>query len=138
LCTLYACPEQLYPKEACDASKAEMRKANLKWNGSMTVKEHPMHDGRRIPIKTLARKLSVEQYDHPAPFVDFKPYASRFVLPLKQSAGAACLAKVRSGDSVRNGQVIGEAPAGAMGATLHAPVDAKVLSISEQNIVLER
>jgi len=28
LCTLYACPEELYPKEACDQSKAEMKKAS--------------------------------------------------------------------------------------------------------------
>ena len=33
LCTLYACPEELFPKEACDDSKAEMRRQQMKWTG---------------------------------------------------------------------------------------------------------
>ncbi|HOT37631.1 MAG TPA: 4Fe-4S dicluster domain-containing protein, partial [Candidatus Latescibacteria bacterium] len=31
LCTLYSCPEELFPKEACDTSKDELRKAGFKW-----------------------------------------------------------------------------------------------------------
>ena len=49
LCTLFACPEELYPKEACDDSKAEMRRANVKWTGPTTVKPHAMRDGRHVP-----------------------------------------------------------------------------------------
>src|SRR6185503_15365405 len=48
LCTLYACPEELFPKEACDDSKMEMRRANLKWTGKTEVKPHPMREGRRV------------------------------------------------------------------------------------------
>ena len=53
LCTLYACPEELFPKEACDNSKAAMRAAGRKWAGPQTVKPHPMREGRRVPIKSL-------------------------------------------------------------------------------------
>src|SRR5664280_1732090 len=67
LCTLFACPEELYPKEACDDSRAEMRRANVKWTGPTTVKPHAMRDGRYVPIKTLTRKLNVHHYDLPAP-----------------------------------------------------------------------
>ena len=49
LCTLFACPEELYPKEACDDSKAEMRRANVKWTGPTTLKPHAMRDGRHVP-----------------------------------------------------------------------------------------
>jgi len=31
LCTLYACPEDLYPKEACDQAKTERRAAGLRF-----------------------------------------------------------------------------------------------------------
>jgi len=68
LCTLYACPEALFPKEACDDAKAEMRKANLKWSGPTRVQPHPMREGRRVPIKRLVQKLHVDAYDVPAPF----------------------------------------------------------------------
>ena len=37
LCTLFACPEELYPKEACDQSKAEMRQQNVKWSHECPV-----------------------------------------------------------------------------------------------------
>ena len=136
LCTLYACPEELFPKEACDDSKAEMRRLNQKWTGPTTIKPHPMRDGRHIPIKTLTRKLHVEQYDLPAPFWEGQLRSNRLVLALKQSAGSPCLAKVKQGDRVEAGQVIGEPAPNALGAILHAPVAGEVAEVTAQQIVL--
>jgi hypothetical protein len=45
-----------------------MRRLGQKWSGPVTVKPHPMHDGRRVPIKSLIRKLHIQAYDLPAPF----------------------------------------------------------------------
>jgi Na+-translocating ferredoxin:NAD+ oxidoreductase RnfC subunit len=138
LCTFYACPEELYPKEACDGSKAEMRKANLKWSGPTSVKPHPMHDGRRVPIKTLTRKLNVHPYDHPAPFVANGLSPTRLILPLKQSAGSPCAPKVKAGDHVAAGQIIGEPPPDAMGAILHSPMAGTIREVTPQHIVVEK
>ena len=136
LCTLYACPEALFPKEACDDSKAAMRRASIKWSGPMDVRPHPMHDGRRVPIKTLTRKLDVEQYDRPAPLRNHAVHPRRLLLPLKQHAGAPCEPKVAPGMGVRAGQVIGEPPANALGAILHAPLAGTVEAVTRQDIVL--
>jgi hypothetical protein len=95
LCTLYGCPEELYPKEACDQSKAAMRKDNIRWSGRMDVQVHPMREGRRVPIKSLMRKLSISEYDHPAHWTATTIEPARVVLPLKQSAGVANLSVVR-------------------------------------------
>ena len=138
LCTLFACPEELYPKEACDDSKAELRRANIKWTGPTTVKPHAMRDGRHVPIKTLTRKLNVQDYDLPAPLWTGRLEPGRLVLPLKQSAGAPCEPKVRVGDKVTAGQVIGEPAANALGANLHAPLAGTVREVTSQQIVLER
>jgi Na+-translocating ferredoxin:NAD+ oxidoreductase RnfC subunit len=138
LCTLYACPEELYPKEACDDSKAAMRAANLKWTGPSTVKPHPMRDGRHIPIKTLTKKLHVQQYDLPAPLWQGKIEPHRLILPLKQSAGTPCLPRVKTGENVAAGQLIGEPAADALGANLHAPMSGTVREVTGQQIVLER
>jgi Na+-translocating ferredoxin:NAD+ oxidoreductase RnfC subunit len=138
LCTLYACPEELFPKEACDAAKAEMRQKHIKWAGPMNPKPHPMHDGRRVPIQTLTRKLHVEAYDLPAPFDPIALSPSRMVLPLKQSAGTAVLPTVKVGDRVKTGQSVGEPAANALGAVLHAPVGGVVREVSNQRIILER
>jgi Na+-translocating ferredoxin:NAD+ oxidoreductase RnfC subunit len=137
LCTLYACPEELFPKEACDDAKASMRAKQIKWTGPMNPQPHPMHDGRCVPIKTLAKKLHVLEYDVPAPLSAETISPTRLVLPLKQSAGTACLPKVKAGDRVSAGQVIGEPAPNALGAILHAPVAGTVRTVSEQQIILE-
>ncbi len=138
LCTLYACPEDLYPKEACDDSKLEMRRANLKWTGKVEVKPHPMRDGRRVPIKTLMKKLAIQEYDHPAHLekVDFQP--KRVMLALKQNAGAANRPLVNRGDRVRAGQQVGEIPDDALGAVIHAPFAGAVEAVTDKHIILNR
>ena len=138
LCTLFACPEELYPKEACDDSKAAMRRANVKWTGPTTLKPHAMRDGRHVPIKTLTRKLNVHHYDLPAPFWEGRLEPSRLVLPLKQSAGSPCQPIVKVGDRVSAGQLLAEPAPNALGANLHAPLAGKVREVNSQNIILER
>lgn len=138
LCTLFACPEELYPKEACDDSKSEMRKANLKWTGPMDVKVHPMRDGRRVPIKSLTRKLHVQDYDLPAPYQKAAIEPKQVVLPLKQSAGVPNKPIVKAGDHLRAGQPVGEVPEKALGAIIHAPFDSIVAAVTETSIHLSR
>ena len=138
LCTLYACPEELFPKEACDQSKAEMKKANLKWSGPTTVKPHPMREGRRLPIKTLMKKLNIAQYEHPAPWQSTVLSPRRVVLPLKQSAGSGCTPLVRAGESVAAGQPLGAIPDKALGAMIHAPFAGTIGEITVDFITLNR
>ncbi|HYG33814.1 MAG TPA: 4Fe-4S dicluster domain-containing protein [Clostridia bacterium] len=138
LCTLYSCPEELFPKEACDDSKAEMRRVALKWSGPTTIKPHALRDGRHVPIKTLTRKLQVQQYDLPAPLWPGELQPHRLILPLKQSAGASALPQVKVGEKVSAGQVIAAPPKDALGAVLHAPVAGRIAEITPQSIVLAR
>ena len=138
LCTLYACPEELYPKEACDQSKAEMKKAEVKWTGAMAVKPHPMRDGRRVPIRTLMKKLHILQYDHPAPLQDETLAPRRVALALKQGAGSPNQPLVKAGDRVAAGQTLGALPEKALGAVIHAPFAATVAEVTASHIVLNR
>jgi Na+-translocating ferredoxin:NAD+ oxidoreductase RnfC subunit len=136
LCTLYACPEALYPKEACDDSKAVLRNLNWKWTGPQTVEVHPMADGRRVPIKSLMRRLDIDQYDSAAPLHPVPLTTQRAVLPLKQHAGAPAIAKVKPGQTVALGEVIAEPAPDALGAVLHAPFAAKVEAVEATRIIL--
>lgn len=138
LCTLYACPEELFPKEACDTAKAEMKKANAKWSGPTTVKVHPMRDGRRLPIKTLMKKLNLTQYDSAAHWESTTVEPGRVVLPLKQGAGSACNALVGSGERVTAGQALGAIPEKALGSMIHAPFAGTVESVNATHIILNR
>jgi len=138
LCTLYACPEELFPKEACDQSKAEMKKANVKWSGPTTVKVHPMRDGRRLPIKSLMKKLNLTQYDDPAHWQDAALAPSSVRLPLKQSAGTGCTAVVKAGDRVTAGQAVGAVPDKALGAIVHAPFAGTIGEVTATHVILNR
>lgn len=137
LCTLYACPEELFPKEACDRAKAEMKKAQVRWSGPTTVKPHPLREGRRLPIRALLKKLNLESYEHPAPWRKTGLRSPQLRLPLRQGAGAAAVPRVRSGEAVRAGQVLAEIPEALLGAALHAPLDATVVSVSTAEVLLQ-
>ncbi len=135
LCTLYACPESLFPKEACDKSKRDMKEQGIKWTGKMEVEPHPMYEGRRTPLKQLVKRLAVSEYDHPSEFCTDERRTTKVEIPLSQHVGAAAVAVVRVGESVRKGQCIGEIPDGVMGARVHASIDGKVRHVGESILI---
>jgi Na+-translocating ferredoxin:NAD+ oxidoreductase RnfC subunit len=137
LCTLFACPEELFPKEACDQAKAHLKQAGLKWKGPAAASPHPLRDGRRVPIGKLLRRLQLETYDHPAPLTQARLEPRRVTVPLKQGAGAPNQPLVKPGDRVEAGQPLGQIPSGALGAPVHAPFSARVVAVTDC-VVLER
>lgn len=137
LCTLFACPEELYPKEACDQSKAAMRQAQIKWNGPMTVKPHPMRDGRRVPISALMARLAISEYAHPAPWQEHRVPSARLVLPVKQGAGTGGSPLVAAGQRVTAGQPLTDLPGNKLGAVIHAPMAGTVVAVNDREIVVQ-
>jgi len=126
ICTLYACPEDLYPKEACDEGKRDRRAAGLKFVQTAPVQVHPMKEYRRLPLTQLRKRLQIEEYESDTPYVEtvHKPAAVR--IKLKQHAGAPAKATVAEGKRVKKGQVVGQVEAGQLGASVHASIDGKV------------
>jgi len=123
LCTLYACPEDLYPKEACDQGKHDRRAAGLKFVQQKPVQVHPMKEYRRVPLSMLRKRLKVEEYEAETPFEqrDYRPAAVR--IKLRQHAGAAAKPVVAEGARVNKGQTIGRVGANELGAAIHASID---------------
>jgi Na+-translocating ferredoxin:NAD+ oxidoreductase RnfC subunit len=131
LCTLYSCPESLFPKEACDQSKAEMKSRGEKWTGTMEVKPHAMYEGRRTPVKALIKRLGLQEYDRHSEFIAEVPPPRRIVLPLAQHVGAPAVAQVIAGQRVREGECVAEIREGALGARIHSSIDGIVRSVGE-------
>ncbi|MBN2091586.1 4Fe-4S dicluster domain-containing protein [candidate division KSB1 bacterium] len=139
LCTLYSCPESLYPREACERGIENLRSIGKgKWAGTTEVKVHPMKDSRRIPLKHLMQKLGVTQYDSHAAFSDVKFEPDQVQIPLKQHIGNAAKPIVNTGDKVKFGQLIADVPDDKLGAKVHASVAGQIREISEQFIIIER
>jgi Na+-translocating ferredoxin:NAD+ oxidoreductase RnfC subunit len=134
ICTLYACPEDLYPKEACDDGKKDRRAAGLKFVQQKPVEVHPMKEYRRVPLSQLRKRLQVEDYEGETPFqnVECRPAAVR--IKLKQHAGQAAVAAVQEGKKVKKGQVVGRVEDSKLGANVHASIDGKVRAVTPDYI----
>ncbi len=137
LCTLYACPEDLFPREACQQSKAEMKSQNFSFEQVKPLKVHPIKDGRKVPLKQLRKRLNVEQYEKPTPFENSFPSMNRVKIMLKQHTGAPAGSIVTKGERVSKGQMIGKIEVGTLGANIHASIDGVVEELNSEFIVIK-
>jgi len=138
LCTLYACPEDLYPKEVCDTAKVDLKSRGMKWKGESQVEPHPMYDGRHVPLRQLMGKLGITEYDVPAHYQEVKFSSKKVRIPLQQHIGAASSPTVKVGQKVKTGDVIGEIAEGKIGARIHASIDGVVSSVDKEIIIEQR
>ncbi|MFA8341651.1 MAG: 4Fe-4S dicluster domain-containing protein [Rhodothermaceae bacterium] len=138
LCTLYSCPEGLFPREACDQANQSMKEKGIQYKQTREPKLHSMKEYRRVPIKLLLKRLRIDKYEQPTPMVDDSPNPVKVKIPLKQHIGAPTNAIVSLGDSVRTGDVIGKVPEGSLGAQVHASIGGRVTEVTSEFITIEK
>ncbi|MBL8227958.1 MAG: SLBB domain-containing protein [Bryobacterales bacterium] len=137
LCTLYACPEDLFPKEACDQAKVDLRAIGVKYEQPHPVRVHPMKEYRRVPLKMLRQRMKVDHYECETPFLGKEPAPASVRLLTKQHAGKAAVPAVKAGDKVKRGQTVARMEEKALGADVHASISGKVKAVSESWIEIE-
>lgn len=130
LCTLYACPEYLYPKEACDKAKVDLKEKGIRWDGPREVSPHPMYEYRRTPLKQLMQRLGVDEYDRPTPFRQIDARPTKVAIPLAQHIGTPATPVVGIGEQINRGQLIAEIPSDKLGARVHASISGVVQEIN--------
>jgi Na+-translocating ferredoxin:NAD+ oxidoreductase RnfC subunit len=138
LCTLYACPEDLFPKEACDEAKKDMRSAGIKFVQKAELKVHPMKEHRRVPQKLLRKRLKVDDYNVETPFekINFTPKMVR--IKLQQHIGKKAEPIVHEGEIVQQGQLIAEVGEKDLGANIHASITGRITKVTEMFICIEK
>jgi len=134
LCSLYACPEQLDPRNVCVAAKGDLRASKVDWKASslntgQAPRAHSMREFRKVPVARLVRRLGLWDYLSDAPLTETKVPVRRVRIPLKQHVGAPCVPSVSVGQKVTRGQVIGEVPDKQLGARVHASIDGVVRAV---------
>lgn len=123
LCTMYACPEDLDPKNVCVQSKPAARENGLFFTGTPeSVTPHPMAEFRRVPMTRLISRLDLAKFNNTGPLTEHKFSPSRVVLPLKQHAGAPSLPVVKTGQKVSAGDLLAIPEDGKLGARIHASI----------------
>ena len=127
LCTMFACPEDLDPKNVCVQGKPIARERGLTWKGTPdSIQPHPMAEFRRVPMRRLIAKLGLGEFVNEGPLTEHNFAPRRVTLPLKQHAGAPAVAVVKSCSTVRVGDLIAAPDTGKLGARIHASIDGRV------------
>jgi Na+-translocating ferredoxin:NAD+ oxidoreductase RnfC subunit len=133
VCELFACPMRLSPRRINAIFKAKFKQDGLAYTGPREVVESQsvLNTFRKIPVSRLAIKLDLLAYMdiHPGDGGEIRPPAVR--IPLHQHTGAPAVARVRVGDAVKTGDLIGEIPAGALGARVHASLAGTVTEVGD-------
>lgn len=134
LCTLYACPEDLFPREACEQAKFSMRETGNSYQQEKAPKIHSMKNYRRVPTKSLLRRLRISKYEVPTPFVEGFPDPTEVRVLLQQHAGKAAMPVVSVGASVKICDLIGEPDGSSLGARIHAPISGRILEVTDSYV----
>lgn len=134
LCTMYACPEDLDPKNVCVQAKPLARERGLVFNGKPeSISPHPMAEYRRVPMRRLIARLGLSEFSNVGPLVDYDFHPHQVTLPLKQHAGVAAISVVKSGDRVQPGDLVAATELGKLGARIHASI-AGVVTVNSDSI----
>jgi Na+-translocating ferredoxin:NAD+ oxidoreductase RnfC subunit len=137
LCTMFACPEDLDPKNVCVQAKPLARERGLTFKGDpATITPHPMAEFRRVPMRRLIARLGLGEFNNVGPLAEHVFAPRKVKILLKQHAGVPAVAVVKCGDRVRVGDLLAVPPEGKLGARVHASIDG-VVTVQKEAIVIE-
>jgi Na+-translocating ferredoxin:NAD+ oxidoreductase RnfC subunit len=131
VCELFACPMRLSPRRINAMFKAKFKEEGLAYEGPREIVESQsiLNSFRKVPVSRLAIKLDILKYMdlHPEDGGELTPGSVR--IPLHQHTGVPATATVKPGDRVKPGELIGEIPAGLLGARVHASIAGVVTDV---------
>lgn len=113
-----------------------MRATDQHYQQVKPPKIHSMKNYRRVPTKSLLRRLRIAQYELPTPFVDGFPDPEEFYILLQQHAGKPAVPVVKAGAAVRKDELLADIPENSLGARIHAPLDGVVAEVTAEHICI--
>jgi len=135
LCTLMACPEDLYPSQVCMYNKRELLQAKIPYQGLTRNEAHPLISYRRTPIKKVMARLDLNRFINKGPLVPFKFQPKTLKVLLRQHIGAIGKPLVKIGETVTAAQKIATVGKN-LGAEIHSPVCGQVKEITDDFIII--
>lgn len=134
ICSLWACPEELDPRNVCVTTKRDLKKNN-QWLSpealqKMTTDPHQLKDFRSVPTKRLTRRLGLDQFSKHATFDSGSIEPQTVSIPLQQHIGKAPVAVVAAGDRVRVGDPIAKPDGDDLSVAVHASIEGTVTAVN--------
>ncbi|MDK2933093.1 MAG: hypothetical protein PWP27_903 [Clostridiales bacterium] len=136
VCELYACPMGLSPKTINGYLKKQFREKGIRYQkGQEKPTAQQIRAYRKIPVNRLISRLNLTQYKDCIVEGPFAVKTFKVNIPLSQHIGKPASPKVKVGDRVYKGQLVGEVPMGDLGANVHASIDGRVCAISDSIVI---
>ncbi|MCK5795187.1 MAG: hypothetical protein KAH12_10805, partial [Anaerolineales bacterium] len=136
LCTTVACPEGLFPSQACILSKRTVIKEKIEFKGDQSGSVHPLVDYRRVPSRRIKERLDLLRFRDEGELAEFTVRPKRLEIILKQHIGIPTKPLVRVGQQVQQGEKIATV-GDNLGAEIHSSLAGVVLEINEKAIIIE-
>lgn len=138
LCEMYSCHQGLSPRRLLDEYKAGLRAKGVKVPDKPNGPVNSLREERKVPEHRLVNRLGLHSFDIPAPMKKCDTEIKEVKLLLRQCIGAPCIAVVKTGDKVSEGQMVGEPPKEALGTCLHASITGKVTAVTDNYITISK
>ncbi len=140
VCTLFACPEKLDPKNICADTKVRLSTDNRGFTSEQTQEAfrevHPAREGREIPISNLYQRLGLKPYDRIAEFKSVDKEIKELLIPVKYNFGKAAIPVVRPGSKVTAGEMIASTEENDLSVPVHSGIEGIVKAISDRGILI--
>ncbi len=137
LCAVYGCVMNLDPAAVNREMKQRLAAAGVARPEPVERPERVFGPVRRVPTVRLVARLGLTPYDGPAPAAAFERGIERLRVPLSQHLGAPAEPVVVVGQEVATGDLLGEIPAGKLGARVHAPAAGTVVDLADGTVTIE-
>jgi Na+-translocating ferredoxin:NAD+ oxidoreductase RnfC subunit len=134
LCTYYACNMDLTPGKMVTTIKAGLAKKGIRPDKKVLFEVSDARSYKLVPVKRFLERLGLGKYDFAAPIKVEPIEVNEVKIPLKQHIGAPAVPKVKVGDFVNKGDLVGFIEEGKLGANIHASIKGLITSVSEQSI----
>lgn len=135
LCEKFSCPQGLSPKTVIGQFKGALRAAGIRPQKLDAAAVSDNRDLKKVPSHRLAARLGLAAYDVDAPLEDELLDIKRVKIPVSMHIGAPAIAAVKTGDSVKTGDVIANAADG-LSVSIHSSIDGRVESVTDKEIVI--
>jgi Na+-translocating ferredoxin:NAD+ oxidoreductase RnfC subunit len=135
----YACPLWLSPRRIYFEIRASLMSRGVKFERAEKEYEtNPMRPYRRTSPERIMRRYELSQYYQKKPDLSIKKLeARRVAIATRHGSGSPAEPVVKEGDRVAEGQLIGEIPAGKLGARVHASISGRVTYAGPDEIRIE-
>lgn len=137
LCEYFSCPANLHPRITNAIFKQNLAEAKVRYQPEKTEFEaRESRKYRMVPSKRLVARLGLRSFDAAAPWTEETLNPTEVRIATSQHVGAPATPVVSVGDYVQAGQLIGQIPEGALGATIHASISGTVTECGNKFIVI--